>query len=170
MAFAALRPTFELHMPIACDEVDRRMQQVLKEEYWRHTSLSFERYAELHVPKSEVRYWSPHLSLVLDEDGHGGTRVFGRFAPRQEVWTFVWVLYLALLFIAFFAMIYVYAVSILKQSTWMSVVPILAIAGIASLHFTSRIGQQWSSDQIHKLRTDCDFLFDQVSKASVKLS
>jgi len=52
----------------------------------------------------------------------------------------------------------------------MSVVPILAIAGIASLHFTSRIGQQWSSDQIHKLRTDCDFLFDQVSKASVKLS
>ena len=162
MSLPLLRPTFELHVPIACHVVDQRVQSILKEEGWQATSLAFDRYAELNVPVEEVRYWSPHLSLLLDDDGSGGTRVYARFAPRQDVWTFVWVVYMALTFIAFFAIIYVYAVSLLKQSTWMSVVPILAILGIAALHTASRVGQRWSNDQMLKLRSDCDRLFEQV--------
>jgi len=156
------RPTFEIHLPLERDEVDRRIRLILKQDYWKPISSSFERYTELHVPAEEVRYWSPNLSLLIDHDSGSGTRIYARFAPRQDVWTFVWVIYMALAFTAFFAIIYVYAVSLMKQSTWMSIVPILAIAGIAVLHVASRIGQQLSSDQMVKLRADCDLLLDQV--------
>jgi len=44
----------------------------------------------------------------------------------------------------------------------MSIVPILAIVGIAALHTASRVGQRWSTDQMLKLRSDCDRLFEQV--------
>jgi hypothetical protein len=162
LPLTALRPTFEIHLPLDRDEVDRRIRLILKQDLWKPISSSFERYTELHVPKDEVRYWSPNLSLLVDHDSGSGTRIYARFAPRQDVWTFVWVIYMALTFTAFFAMIYVYAVSLMKQSTWMSVVPILAIIGIAMLHIASRIGQQLSSDQMVTLRDNCDRLLDQV--------
>jgi hypothetical protein len=166
LPITALRPTFEIHLPLERDEVDRRIRLILKQDCWKPISSSFERYTELHVPKEEVRYWSPNLSLLVDHDSGSGTRIYARFAPRQDVWTFVWVIYMALTFTAFFAMIYVYAVSLMKQSTWMSVVPILAIIGIALLHMASRIGQQLSSDQMVTLRNNCDRLLDQVRDMS----
>ncbi|MCY2974160.1 MAG: hypothetical protein NTW52_05775 [Planctomycetota bacterium] len=162
MPLTALRPTFEIHLPLDRDEADRRIRLILKQDFWKPISSSFERYTELHVPKDEIRFWSPNLSLLVDHDGGCGTRIYARFAPRQDVWTFVWVIYMALTFTAFFAMVYVYAVSLMKQSTWMSVVPILAIIGIAMLHFASRIGQQLSADQMVTLRDNCDLLLDQV--------
>jgi hypothetical protein len=162
LPLTALRPTFEIHLPLDRDEADRRIRLILKQDFWKPISSSFERYAELHVPKDEIRFWSPNLSLLVDHDGGSGTRIYARFAPRQDVWTFVWVIYMALTFTAFFAMVYVYAVSLMKQSTWMSVVPILAIIGIAMLHFASRIGQQLSADQMVTLRDNCDLLLDQV--------
>jgi hypothetical protein len=166
LPLAALTPTFEIHLPLDRDEVDRRIRLILNQACWKPISSSFERYTELHVPKEEIRYWSPNLSLLVDHDSGSGTRIFARFAPRQDVWTFVWVIYMALAFTAFFAMVYVYAVSLMKQSTWMSVVPIVSIMGIAGLHLASRIGQKLSSDQMIKLRADCDRLLDQVRDMS----
>lgn len=170
MLFTSLRPTFELHLPYPCDAVNRHVQEVLKGSEWSNHCQSFDRYSELHVPKAEIRYWSPHLSLHLDDDDAGGTRVLGRFAPRQEVWTLVWFLYLALAFIAFFSSIFVFSIWWLGKSSWMGVVPLLAIAGIATLHLVSRIGQQWSSDQMLQLRIECDLLFQQINEDHERFS
>lgn len=165
MSIADLTPAFDMHLPMPVSTVDQKIREILSSEPWNRTSLAFERFAELHAPKSELRYWTPHLSLTLDDDGANGTRIHARFEPRQEVWTFVWVVYLALGFTAFFSMIYVYAVSLLKQSTWMSAVPILALTGIAALHIASRIGQRWSSDQMQKLRLECEHLMDKIRES-----
>jgi hypothetical protein len=50
----------------------------------------------------------------------------------------------------------------MKQQTWMLVVPPIAALGILSLHIVSRVGQQWSSDQMHALRDDFDRLMKTV--------
>ncbi len=167
MSISDLTPAFDMHLPLPVSTVDQKIREILSREPWSQNCLAFERFAELHVPKTELRYWTPHLSLTLDDDGANGTRIHARFEPRQEVWTFVWVVYLALGFTAFFAMIYVYAVSLLKQSTWMSAVPILALTGIAALHFASRTGQRWSSDQMQKLRLDCELLMDKIRESNI---
>lgn len=166
MSIIDLTPAFDMHLSIPVTTVDKKVREILSSEPWNLTSLAFERFAELHVPASELRYWTPHLSLTLDDDGANGTRIHARFEPRQEVWTFVWVVYLALGFTAFFAMIYVYAVLLLKQSTWMSAVPIMAMLGIAALHFASRTGQRWSTDQMQKLRLECEQLMDKIRETS----
>ena len=165
MSISDLTPAFDMYLPLPVSTVDQKIREILSREPWSQNCLAFERFAELHVPKTELRYWTPHLSLTLDDDGANGTRIHARFEPRQEVWTFVWVVYLALGFTAFFSMIYVYAVSLLRQSTWMSVLPILALAGIATLHFASRTGQRWSADQMQKLRSDCELLMDKIRES-----
>jgi hypothetical protein len=161
MSIAAMRPTFEMQLEVPCHEVDHRIREVLGRPEWSQHNLAFENYSELHIPQSELRYWSPHLSLLLSERD-GGTHVFARFAPRQEVWTLVWVIYLALAFTAFFAAIFAYSQWILRQSSWVGAIPVLACVGIALLHIASRVGQTLSSDQMHALRERCDLLMSLV--------
>lgn len=160
-----MRPTFEMQLPLSCEEVTRRISETLQQPSWRDTSLGFGSYIELHVPKRELRYWSPHLSLHF-EDHDQSTRVFGRFAPRQEVWTLVWGIYLALAFTAFFALIYVYCEWLLGQQTWFIVLPPICLIGIISLHIASRIGQFWSRDQMHSLQDQCNALLSAIQSDS----
>lgn len=153
MTFFSMRPTFEVQVPHPKVELVRLVQAELRQPPWNSTSLVFDDYAELHIPPSERRYWSPHLSLSFDGD-ESYTRVHGRFAPRQEVWTLVWIIYLALAFTAFFALIFAYAQWTLGQSTWVGMVAGAAIAGIGILYVISYIGQQLSSDHMLTLRTN----------------
>lgn len=161
MSIASMRPTFEEQLSMSCDEVTRRVSEKLQTPTWRDTSLGFGSYIEIHIPKSELRYWSPHLSLHFEDHG-GNTRVFGRFAPRQEVWTLVWGVYLALAFAAFFALIYVYCEWLLGQQTWFIILPPICLVGIIALHIASRIGQYWSMDQMHSLRERCHELLSSI--------
>ncbi len=166
MTVAKMRPTFELRLPLAFDETVKQVGEVLEHPEWKGTSLFFGNYAELHIPKSELRYWSPHLSLYFDGNQEE-THVLGRFAPRQEVWTFVCVVYLALAFTAFFSLMYTYSLWLLGEFTWFGIVPPLAIGGIGLLYIASRIGQNWSSDQIITLKTDCNRLFEKILPESM---
>lgn len=93
-----MRPTFETQVPHPKGALVRRIQEELRKPPWNSTSLVFDDYAELHMPPSELRYWSPHLSLSFDGD-ETHTRILGRFAPRQEVWTLIWIVWIAIVFI-----------------------------------------------------------------------
>ena len=160
MPFIQMRPTFEMQLPYSKEEVLRRIGEELKKPEWSETSLFFDQYVELHVPKSEIRYWSPHLSLSFDGD-QLHTLVHARFAPRQEVWTLVWVIYLILAFLAFFAFVFTCSFWMMGQSTWLGPAGILAVAGIGMLYLVSQIGQQWSADQMVSLKSDWKRLIEQ---------
>ncbi len=161
MPFIQMRPTFEMRLPYSKGEVLRRIGEELEKPEWSDTSLFFDQYVELHVPKSEIRYWSPHLSLSFDGD-ELNTLVHGRFAPRQEVWTLVWVIYLLLAFSAFFALVFTCSFWMMGQSTWFGPAAILAVAGIGVLYLVSKIGQQWSTDQMVSLKSDWKRLLDRT--------
>lgn len=145
-----MRPTFQLELPCGKEEFMPRLLEALQQSPGGENSLVFEDYIELHIPNSELRYWSPHLSLHFSGDEHR-TRVFGRYAPRQDVWTFIWVVYLFFAFTAFFSVIYAYAQWVLGEFPWAAVLVPLALLGIGLLYVASDIGQRWSSDQMHRL-------------------
>jgi hypothetical protein len=154
-----MRPTFETVVPLPKVEVQKRISQQLDADGWRWESHSFDGYFEMHVPKNEVRYWSPHLSISMDERD-GATHIHGRFAPRQDVWTLVWVLYLAFAFTALFALLFWLAAWHASQSQWrwMWVLTPLSLLGLALLYVVNFVGQSWSNDQIHSLRAQWDEL------------
>lgn len=161
MTFASMRPTFEMQLPYSKEEVVRRVGLELKKPNGCRKCLLFDSYLELHIPASETRYWSPHLSLSFEGD-ENHTRVHGRFAPRQEVWTLVWTIYMTLAFAAFFSSVFTCAFWMMGQSTWLGSAAILALVGIGCLNLTSKIGQQWSADQMVALKTDWDTLIEQA--------
>lgn len=156
---SVMRPTFELEVPVGLPTVLERFQGALKNSTWQSTSLTFGNYAELHVPPQETRCWSPHLSLYFEGDERT-TRILGRFGPRQEIWTLVCLVYLALAFSAFFALMYCIALWMIGQFTWWFIVPPMAIGGIGLLYLMSRVGQGWSSDQLQMLRAEFNELFE----------
>jgi hypothetical protein len=153
MRFTSMRPTFEMKLPYSRDEVFRRIREKLEQTSRENTWLFFDQYAELHLPERSIRYWSPHLTLSFEEDGLQ-TRIHGRFAPRQQVWTLVWVLYLLFAFSAFFLAMFEIAFWMMGQTSWFSVACILALAGLGVIYLTSQIGQRWSEDQMLVLKSD----------------
>lgn len=159
MHLTPMRPTFEMELPYSKDEVMRRVGAELTKPDREHKSLLFAQYAELHVPDTAIRYWSPHLALSFDEEGEH-TRVRGRFAPRNEVWTLIWVIYLLLAFLAFFALMFEGASWMLGQSTWFGIAAIIAIVGIGAVYLLSQIGQMLSADQMVALKSDWQQVVD----------
>ncbi len=160
-----MRPQFGFDVLLPTETVVQRIGMELSKAEWKDKGLFFGNYAELHIPKDELRYWSPHLSLSIEGD-HQAAHIQGRLSPRQEIWTFVCVVYLALAFTGFFALMYSVSLWALGEFTWMGVVPPLCVLGIGLLYLISKVGQSWSSDQMQELLRDCDRLFESVIQLS----
>lgn len=113
------------------------------------------RWAEIHVPGTERRIWSPYLSLRLDHPDPGtdhGSVLYARFAPRPEIWTGVVFLYSLLLFAAFFGGTFAYVQWASNEPAWGGWVALGGVIGIAAIHLAGAIGRRLSHDQMHELR------------------
>lgn len=166
MAWFRLRPTFEIGLRERREEAIERIFS----EYQRRQSdtLMFVHgeYGEFHLPKEEHRLWSPHLSFYVHDDrGHGLIR--GRFAPRLEIWTFVWVVYLALAFSCFFGLTLGYSQWTLGGSVWGLWIALVSLLAIIGLYVVAHVGQQWSSDQMVFLRTRLHQFLEQAGVAVI---
>ena len=159
MGWFELRPTFEIPIQESRDTV---IAKLLKECQSIGEPTSFfmhGEYGELHLPPEEHRLWSPHLSFyVADRRSH--PVILGRFAPRLEVWTFVWVLYLAMAFVAFFSLVLAYSQWAIGEASFWHWVGLVALVSILVLYIVAHLGQQWSADQMHLLRERLEAILD----------
>ena len=145
-----LRPTFELPIDVSRSEAIDRLAQDKAAHQDDALFLMFGEYGELHVHESEHRIWTPHLSFYVAESS-SGARIHGRYAPRLEVWTFVWIVYLAMAFSVFFGLAFAYAQWMLQETQWAWWIVIPATLVLVSVYVAASIGQQWSSDQMEDL-------------------
>ncbi len=159
MQWLTLRPTFQVELNESRQAAIDRLRDAYKEVGQREKFLMHGEYGELHLPAEDHRFWSPHLSFYVSNDQPTHTEkciVHGRFAPRLEVWTFVWVIYLAMAFTAFFGAALAYSQWQLGQPTWGFTAVVLGLLAIAVLYVTAAVGQSWSVDQMQLLRGELD--------------
>jgi len=163
MVAIRLRPTFDID--VACQRLQLMKRLAAESRRVGDRSLfgMYGEYGELHLPVSQHRLWSPHLSFYLTEAGEQ-TKIHGRFAPRLDVWTPVWIAYLLMAFTAFFACIFGYSQWFLGETPWGFGVAALACIVIVSLYLIAAVGQQWSGDQMHCLRDQLDGILRRVSE------
>jgi len=160
MSWFRLRPTFDIHVAATKAEMIERLRQLQSRTSDKNLFLMFGEYGELHLPSSEHRLWSPHLSFYISEDAEK-TLVHGRFAPRVDVWTVIWIAYLVFLFTAFFGILLGLSQWSLGHLAWGVWVAVLASLLWLSLFVIAHLGQQWSSDQMHTLRDRLENLLDE---------
>lgn len=159
MQWFNLRPTFEIVLPISRSLAVQRLNAASLVDGAAPYFLMFGEYGELHLPESELRLWSPHLSFYLAERG-GACFVHGRFAPRLNVWSCLWIVYLAMAFTAFFALTLAFSQWMLNTSPWGLWLALTAITVILLLYVVAHIGQQLSADQMHALRGELNLLLE----------
>ncbi len=156
-----LRPTFEVSVAEGRLEVIAKLEAEHASTKAQPDFLMHGEYGELRLAAVEHRLWSPHLSFYVSErDGHAV--IHGRFAPRLEVWTFVWIVYLAMSFTAFFGLVLAYSQWMLGEAGWGLWVAVVALAAIVTLYVVANIGQQWSSDQMNALRARLDGVLERA--------
>ncbi|MEZ6097121.1 MAG: hypothetical protein R3C03_23340 [Pirellulaceae bacterium] len=157
-----LRPTFEIPVVGSRTEVMEKLLHEFNAHSKRPEFQMYGEYGELHLHKDETRLWSPHLSFYVHE--HDGTSLIrGRFAPRLEVWTLVWIAYLFMAFSAFFGLVFAYSQWILGNHAWGLWVTAVAMMLLVVIYVVADVGQKWSSDQMHHLRERLDELLKRAS-------
>lgn len=159
-----LRPTFEILISEERQEAIDKLQAEFARSSDHRDFILHGEYGELHLPACEHRLWSPHLSFYVSQRD-GQSLIQGRFAPRLEVWTFVWVIYLAMSFTAFFGLALAYSQWMLGEEGWGLPIAGCAVSVIGVLYVVASIGQQWSADQMQALR---DRLDDLLQRAGVR--
>jgi hypothetical protein len=150
-----LRPTFEIPISVEREEAIERIATECKQVGQPRLFFVHGEYGELHLPTDQHRLWSPHLSFYVSQE-NVQTIIRGRFAPRLEIWTFIWILYLAMAFIALFAMVMEFSKWSIGEESWWRWVAVLALVAIATIYVVANVGQQWSSDQMKLLRERLD--------------
>ena len=154
MVWISLRPTFELSVENDLEQVRQRLAECRQSGVYPRFRMTGE-YGDLHLPQEENRLWSPHLSFFVLADGDG-TRLHGRYAPRWEIWSLVWAVYMAMICIVFFGSIFAYCQWMLGNRMWGRAAVVVAIAIILILHIVATLGQWHCRDQMTSLRAELD--------------
>lgn len=150
MAAHLVRPRFEIEFVSSPDEVMAEIRNRLP-DCPHCTGMSVGRHAELFVPDSERRVWSPWLSVTAHEND-GGTALTGRFAPHPSIWTFYLFCSFGLGFALLVGTTWGYAQWATEKTPWALLsFPAVIISGIG-LYLVSQLGQRLSADQMDHLR------------------
>lgn len=157
-----LRPTFTIPLGPGREEAIERIREGLSSAVPASRWIGKGRWAEIHVPGEERHIWSPHLSIRIDDfDAHhraaglpADTRsvLFGRFAPRPEVWTGFVFLYASVAFLALLGGIFGYVQWVSDEPAWGFRAVAFGVPILAALHLASWLGQRWSHDQMVELQ------------------
>ena len=153
----AIRPTFQI--PIGCPKPQAvaLFEAVMKTKTPRSLYIVHGEYSEFHLEDHLHRLWSPHLSVYfVDADEPTACKLIGRFAPRPNLWTLIWIFYLALFCCIFFAILFGGSQWMLGHFPWGWVVAVPTMILYASLFAASQIGQSLCHDQMELLRNRLD--------------
>jgi hypothetical protein len=154
-----MRPKFTLELSHRADEVMWRICSSLDTVELGCLAISAGRCADSFVDQRQRRFWSPHLSVQVD-DSDGGSVLRGRFAPRPEVWTLIAFLYFLMVFAVVLGAVFGYTQWVMGDTPWgLLAVPIGTLT-IVSLHVASLVGQRLSTDQVQQLRAMLDLLLE----------
>ena len=145
-----VRPRFKIESPLGVEEVLEKIKNALAKKDATCKGLVIPGYVTLFIPPQEQHYWSPQLSLTIEEFKNGSL-LRGLYGPRPTVWTvfvfFYAIIGLAILIISMLGLSYL---TLGKPATILWIVPVLVIIFL-SLYLVAHFGKKMGYNQIVKL-------------------
>ena len=145
-----VRPRFHVYTPYSAEEVLERIRIGLADSNAPCKGRLIAGHATLFLPIEEQHYWSPQLSLSVEDDADGSL-LRGLYGPRPAVWTMFVFFYsligVAILFVAIFGFSYK-ALDGNAGILWL--LPVLVLIFL-TLYLVAYFGKRLGHDQIEIL-------------------
>ena len=152
-----VRPRFRINTPYSAEEVLERIQIKLDKENAPCKGRLIAGHATLLIPHEDQHYWSPQLSLSVEDD-EGGSLLRGLYGPRPSVWTMFIFFYsligVAILFVAIFGFSYK---SLDGNAGILWLLPVLVLIFL-TLYVVAYFGKKLGHDQmviLHHFTEEC---------------
>ena len=143
-----VRPRFEMDVNYSAAEIVANFKLGIGKDGVPCEGQADETYATLYFPRTTRHYWSPQLTLMIEEKEEGGCHLRGLYGPRPAVWTMFVFFYAIIGVVALFSLMIGGSQINLGKSSWVIwLVPILAVLFI-SLYYVAYLGKKKGRPEI----------------------
>ncbi len=152
LPISPIRPRFQIETTDSPQVLADKIRASLKSENARCKGRIKHGYATLYLPNEERHYWSPELTLTIEES-ESGALLRGLYGPRPAVWTmFVFFYSLIAFSVLIVGIIGLANLSIDKSGAILWLIPFLIIIFL-TLYLVAYFGQKIGHDQMVVLHT-----------------
>ncbi len=155
--FRRVRPRIRFETDMKSDEITSTIKERLDSGICVCEGQVTKNFATIYPPDAEQHYWSPQLTITLEEDD-GKTLVRGLYGPKPAVWTMFVFFYSFIGFLTMIALMVWLSYRTIGESTWVFwLIPVL-VTIFLSLYLVAYFGQKLGQKQmtrIHRFFEDC---------------
>lgn len=127
--------------------------------------LVSEHYCVIKICPEERHYWSPELTLTLEETSEGSLEISGLYGPKPSVWAVFFMSYAALGVLSLFAGVFgLSQIMLNKTAPILWAIPIMAAVAIG-LYLVAQAGQKVGAEQMFRIH----HFYEQAIKHRVPL-
>lgn len=158
--FKRVRPRIRLESELSPEEITNTIRTNLREGFCPCNGQVTANYATIYPPLDEQHYWSPQLTITLEEN-EDKTLIRGLYGPRPSVWT---------MFVFFYSIIgfAIIIVSMIGLSYWtlgmptgiLWFVPALILLFL-SLYLVAYFGQRFGHKQLKRIHRFIEYCLEQ---------
>jgi hypothetical protein len=146
-----IRPRFELVTNYSIPEMENILNKALDQPGATCEGRVSQGFATLQPPQKDQHFWSPQLTLSMEEHDNGMTLIRGMYGPKPSVWTMFIFFYSILgLAIVIVSIIGFSNLSLGISGVILWLLPVLIIAFL-SLFLVSLFGKKLGKDEIRML-------------------
>ncbi|MBO6793271.1 MAG: hypothetical protein JJ895_05135 [Balneolaceae bacterium] len=155
--FRRVRPRIRFYSTKTSDEITSEIKSRIRSGECNCQGQVTSNFATIYPPVEEQHYWSPQLTITLEEDD-SGTLVRGLYGPRPAVWT----MFVFFYSIIGFATIIVAMIGLSFRTIGQPANILWAVPGLIllffSLYLVAYFGQRFGHKQmtrIHRFMEEC---------------
>lgn len=141
------RPRFEAHLSLTPRVIADRFKSALAIDGCGIRGHVSEQYVTLFFPKERQKYWTPILTLTV-QDTESGSKVRGMYSPQPSIWTLFVFFYTVVGTLAVFSLILGGVQSTLEKSPWGLWLSLLLIGILGTMFLVSQYGKKISRPQM----------------------
>jgi len=114
----------------------------------------FHGYLSLHIPDQDQHFWSPQLTLSLEESDDGQTIIQGVYGPNTNVWSLFLYGYLMVGTLGLFAAVLGFSQWLIGKQPWGLWILGALLAVAAGLYLVAQFGQKLGARQTFLLHQE----------------
>ncbi len=151
MSSFGIRPRFSQILDLGIEEAQVRIVREVGRASFPCEVKSFPGYVCLRIPEKDRHFWSPRLTLSLEEEEDGRTRIEGIYGPNANVWALFVYGYLIIGSLAIFAGALGFAQWRIGSNSWGLWIFAVMLALAFGLYLIAQFGQKLGALQTFRL-------------------